>query len=69
MGWYNGSPSDLNNLLPTNAAIKYVEYIGGEEAVFTSLFVEATVAVFYSAFKEGNRTFFHTELLVGFNFY
>ncbi|MPW36028.1 alkyl/aryl-sulfatase [Vibrio sp. B1Z05] len=32
MGWYNGNPSDLNNLPPTDAADKYVEYIGGEEA-------------------------------------
>ncbi|WP_413282799.1 alkyl/aryl-sulfatase [Vibrio sp. MA40-2] len=33
MGWYTGNPSDLNNLPPTNAAIKYVEYMGGEKAV------------------------------------
>ncbi|MFM2587583.1 alkyl/aryl-sulfatase [Vibrio sp. TBV020] len=33
MGWYNGNPSDLNNLPPTNAAVKYVEYMGGERAV------------------------------------
>ncbi|MFO4723513.1 alkyl sulfatase dimerization domain-containing protein [Vibrio cholerae] len=33
MGWYSGNPSDLNNLPPTNAAIKYVEYMGGESAV------------------------------------
>ncbi|MDB1125593.1 alkyl/aryl-sulfatase [Vibrio algarum] len=33
MGWYTGNPSDLNNLPPTNAAIKYVEYMGGESAV------------------------------------
>lgn len=32
MGWYNGNPSDLNNLPPTNAAIKYVEYMGGENS-------------------------------------
>nr|WP_321284563.1 alkyl sulfatase dimerization domain-containing protein [uncultured Vibrio sp.] len=32
MGWYNGNPSDLNNLPPTDAADKYVEYMGGEEA-------------------------------------
>ena len=31
MGWYNGNPSDLNNLPPTDAADKYVEYMGGEE--------------------------------------
>nr|WP_239424392.1 alkyl sulfatase dimerization domain-containing protein [Vibrio galatheae] len=30
MGWYSGNPSDLNNLPPTNAAVKYVEYMGGE---------------------------------------
>ncbi len=30
MGWYNGNPSDLNNLPPTNAAVMYVEYMGGE---------------------------------------
>ncbi|MDA0128196.1 MBL fold metallo-hydrolase [Vibrio sp. MarTm2] len=33
MGWYSGNPSDLNNLPPTNAAVKYVEYMGGENAV------------------------------------
>ncbi|WP_418113237.1 alkyl sulfatase dimerization domain-containing protein [Vibrio scophthalmi] len=33
MGWYSGNPSDLNNLPPTEAAIKYVLYMGGEEAV------------------------------------
>ncbi|MGL6257807.1 alkyl/aryl-sulfatase [Vibrio sp. WXL210] len=32
MGWYSGNPSDLNNLPPTEAAIKYVEYMGGEQA-------------------------------------
>ncbi|ELI1811256.1 MBL fold metallo-hydrolase [Vibrio fluvialis] len=32
MGWYDGNPSDLNNLPPTNAAVKYVEYMGGESA-------------------------------------
>ncbi|HHC6705421.1 TPA: alkyl/aryl-sulfatase [Vibrio parahaemolyticus] len=31
MGWYNGNPSDLNNLPPTDAAVKYVEYMGGEQ--------------------------------------
>ncbi len=29
MGWYSGNPSDLDDLPPTNAAIKYVEYMGG----------------------------------------
>ncbi|MCY1275224.1 alkyl/aryl-sulfatase [Pseudomonas jinjuensis] len=33
MGWYDGNPSDLNNLPPEPAAKKYVEYMGGEEAV------------------------------------
>lgn len=32
MGWYNGNPSDLNNLPPADAAVKYVEYMGGESA-------------------------------------
>ncbi|AVF62419.1 Beta-lactamase domain protein [Vibrio parahaemolyticus] len=31
MGWYNGNPSDLNNLPPKDAAVKYVEYMGGEQ--------------------------------------
>lgn len=31
MGWYNGNPSDLNNLPPTDAAVKYIEYMGGEQ--------------------------------------
>ncbi|MGR2769169.1 alkyl/aryl-sulfatase [Photobacterium ganghwense] len=33
MGWYNGNPSDLNNLPPADAAKKYVEYMGGEDSV------------------------------------
>ena len=33
MGWYSGNPSDLNNLPPTEAAIKYVQYMGGEASV------------------------------------
>ncbi|MFV7668194.1 alkyl/aryl-sulfatase [Shewanella algae] len=33
MGWYNGNPSDLNNLPPADAAVKYLEYMGGEKAV------------------------------------
>lgn len=33
MGWYDGNPSDLDDLPPTDAAAKYVEYMGGEEAV------------------------------------
>ncbi len=33
MGWYDGNPSDLNNLPPSDAALKYVEYMGGEAAL------------------------------------
>lgn len=33
MGWYNGNPSDLDDLPPVDAAKKYIEYMGGEEAV------------------------------------
>lgn len=33
MGWYDGNPSDLNDLPPAEAATKYVEYMGGETAV------------------------------------
>ena len=33
MGWYDANPSDLNDLPPEAAATKYVEYMGGEEAV------------------------------------
>jgi len=33
MGWYNGNPSDLNNLPPEDVAKKYVAYIGGEAAL------------------------------------
>jgi alkyl sulfatase BDS1-like metallo-beta-lactamase superfamily hydrolase len=33
MGWYNGNPANLNNLPPEAAAKKYVEYMGGEEAI------------------------------------
>ncbi|GGD54592.1 alkyl/aryl-sulfatase [Pseudoxanthomonas indica] len=33
MGWYDGNPSDLNNLPPEDAAKKYIAYMGGEEAV------------------------------------
>ena len=33
MGWYDGNPSDLNNLPPVDAAKKYVEYMGGEENI------------------------------------
>ncbi len=33
MGWYDGNPSDLDDLPPEPAAKKYVEYMGGEAAV------------------------------------
>jgi alkyl sulfatase BDS1-like metallo-beta-lactamase superfamily hydrolase len=33
MGWYDGNPSDLDDLPPQEAAKKYVEYMGGEEAI------------------------------------
>lgn len=33
MGWYNGNPVDLNKLLPEESASKYVEFMGGEDAV------------------------------------
>ncbi|MDO6525068.1 alkyl sulfatase dimerization domain-containing protein [Motilimonas sp. 1_MG-2023] len=33
MGWYNGNPSDLNNLPPAEVAKHYVEYMGGEKAI------------------------------------
>ncbi len=33
MGWYDGNPSDLDNLPPVDAAKKYVEYMGGENAI------------------------------------
>lgn len=33
MGWYNGNPSDLNNLPQEMVAKKYVEFMGGEDAV------------------------------------
>jgi alkyl sulfatase BDS1-like metallo-beta-lactamase superfamily hydrolase len=33
MGWYDGNPSDLDNLPPVDAAKKYVAYMGGEAAV------------------------------------
>jgi alkyl sulfatase BDS1-like metallo-beta-lactamase superfamily hydrolase len=33
MGWYNGNPSDLNNLPPEMVAPRYVEAIGGEAEV------------------------------------
>ena len=33
MGWYNGNPSDLNNLPQEAVAQKYMEFMGGEQAV------------------------------------
>jgi len=33
MGWYNGNPSNLNNLPQEIAAKKYVEFMGGKDAV------------------------------------
>ncbi len=33
MGWYDGNPSDLDDLPPQENAKKYVEYMGGEEAI------------------------------------
>ena len=33
MGWYDANPSDLNDLPLEPAAKKYVEYMGGEDAV------------------------------------
>lgn len=35
MGWYDGNPSDLNNLPPVESAKKYVDYMGGEAVVLT----------------------------------
>ncbi|HDY98720.1 MAG TPA: MBL fold metallo-hydrolase [Pseudomonas sabulinigri] len=35
MGWYDGNPSDLNNLPPEMVAKKYMEFMGGEAAVLT----------------------------------
>ncbi|XZG69704.1 alkyl/aryl-sulfatase [Chitinibacteraceae bacterium HSL-7] len=36
MGWYNGNPSNLNNLPPADVAKKYVELAGGEAAMIKS---------------------------------
>ena len=33
MGWYDGNPSDLNDLPPELSAKKYVEYMGGEAEI------------------------------------
>lgn len=34
-GWFDGNPSNLNPLPPTDAGIKYVEYMGGAENVLS----------------------------------
>jgi len=36
MGWYNGNPSDLNNLPQEMVAKKYVDFMGGELAVIAN---------------------------------
>ena len=33
MGWYDANPSSLNDLPPVDAAKKYVEYMGGADAI------------------------------------
>lgn len=33
MGWYSGNPSDLDNLPPEMVGPKYVEFMGGEQAL------------------------------------
>ncbi len=33
MGWYSGNPADLHTLPPQEAAVKYVEFMGGEDAI------------------------------------
>ncbi|PZU46751.1 MAG: hypothetical protein DI568_11495 [Sphingomonas sp.] len=33
MGWYDGNPANLNPLAPVDAARKYVEYMGGSDAI------------------------------------
>lgn len=33
MGWYDANPSSLNNLPPADVAVKYVEYMGGADAI------------------------------------
>lgn len=33
LGWFDGNPSTLNQLPPVEAAQKYVEYMGGSEAI------------------------------------
>ena len=33
LGWYDGNPANLQPLPPTHAAVKYVEFMGGADAV------------------------------------
>lgn len=33
VGWYDGHPSSLNELSPVDTAKKYVQYMGGEQAI------------------------------------
>lgn len=33
LGWYDGNPASLNPLPPQSAGLKYVEYMGGAEAI------------------------------------
>ncbi|ORX91008.1 metallo-beta-lactamase family protein [Basidiobolus meristosporus CBS 931.73] len=35
LGWYSSNPADLNTLTPKEGAEKYVEYMGGVEAILT----------------------------------
>jgi len=39
MGWYNGNPSDLNNLPPLESAIRYVHYMGGVQNIINQAVV------------------------------
>ena len=45
LGWYDGNPSNLNPLPPTEAGKKFVEYMGGAAAV---------IARARDDFKQGN---------------
>lgn len=33
LGWFNGNPATLNELPPVDAAKKYVDYMGGADAI------------------------------------
>ncbi len=35
LGWYDGNPANLNSLPPQPAASRYVEYMGGADAILT----------------------------------